>query len=115
MRGSTSPFTSTSVEAGRFSPKYAMRRGLIFGRSVMSENLHLDDMLWPGAGRLQALVHHGDGDAELRNNVGRYAAVLRLANDASDPDVGACAGHVAKVADWLGEVGNDDALDFLHA
>ena len=36
MRGSTSPFTSTSVEAGRLSPKYAMRRGLIFGRSVMS-------------------------------------------------------------------------------
>ena len=68
---------------------------------------------FPSASRLQTLVHHGDGDVELGNNVGRYAAVLRLANDASDPDVGACAGDVAIVADRRWDVGNDDALDFL--
>jgi Arc/MetJ family transcription regulator len=32
---STSFFTPTSVEAGRLSPKYAMRHGLVFGRSVI--------------------------------------------------------------------------------
>ena len=80
---------------------YAARIDLRPFRDVGHENLHLDDMLGTGASRLQALVHHGDGDVELGNNVGRYAAVLRLANDASDPNVGACAGDVAIVADWL--------------
>ena len=84
-------------------------------RNVGHENLHLDDMLGPGASRLQALVHHRDGDIELGNNVGRDAAVLRLANGASDPDVGACAGDVAIMADWPWNAGNDDALDFWHA
>jgi len=72
-------------------------------------------MLGPGAGRLQALVHHRDGDVELGHNVGRDAAVLRPADDASDPDVGACARDVAIVADWRWDVRNDDALDTRHA
>jgi hypothetical protein len=75
--------------------RYAARVDLRPFRDVGHENLHLDDMLWPGAGRLQALVHHRDGDVELGNNVGRDAAVLRLANDAGDPDEGTCAGDVA--------------------
>ena len=35
----------------------------------------------------------------MGHNVGWDAAVLRLADDARDPDVGACAGDVAIVAD----------------
>ena len=94
--------------------RYAARVDFRSFRDVGHENLHLDDMLGPGARRLQALVHYGDGDVELGNNVGRDAAVLRLATDASDPDVGTCAGHVTIVADWLRDVWNDDALDFWH-
>ena len=93
-----------------------MRRGLIFGRSVMSVMKTCTfTMLRPGTGCLQALVHHSDGDVELSNHVGRDAAVLRLANDASDPDVRASTGDVAIMADWPWDIGNDDALDFWHA
>ena len=45
---------------------------------VGHENLHLDDMLGPGAGRLQALVDHLDGDVELGDDVGRDAAVRAM-------------------------------------
>ena len=75
--------------------RYAARVDFRPFGDVGHENLHLDDMLRASAGCLQALVHHRDGDVELGNNVGRDAAVLRLANDAGDPDEGTCAGEVA--------------------
>src|SRR4051794_38687110 len=69
--------------------------------NVGHEDLDLDYVLRPGAGRLQALVHDSDGVVELSDDVGGDAAVLRLADDAGDPDVRTGAGDVAIMADWL--------------
>src|SRR3954447_433240 len=82
---------------------------------VGHENLHLDDMLRARAGRLQALVDHGNRDVELRDDVGWNAAVQRLADRAGDPDMRAGAGDVAIMADRPRQAGNDDALDVCHA
>src|ERR1700752_103018 len=81
---------------------------------VGHEHLHLHDVLDPRARRLEAPVHHGDGAVELVDDVGRDAAVFRLADDARDPDVRTRAGDVAIVADRRTDIGNDDALDDRH-
>jgi hypothetical protein len=44
-------------------------------------------VLGVGTGRLQALVHDGDGDIELIDDIGRDATVLRLVDDAGNPNV----------------------------
>ena len=116
MRGSTSPFTSTSVEAGQVVAEVrdAARIDLRSLRDVGHEHLNLDDVLGSGAGRLQALVHCDDGNVELGDDIGGNAAVVRLTDDASDPNVGACASDVAVVANGCWDIGNDDLLNLWY-
>ena len=79
-------------------------------RNVGHKHLLLDDVLSARAGRLQALVHDGDGDIELIDDIGGDATALRLADDAGDPNVGPGTRHVAVMADRRSDVRNDDAL-----
>src|SRR4051794_37781738 len=104
MRGSTSLFTSTSVAAGRLSPKYAMRRGLMFGRSVMS--VMNTCTFTTCSGPAPAALRHWSINAIARSDgaddVSRNAAACRLSDNAGDPDVGVRAGDVAIGADQPG-------------
>src|SRR4051812_20325165 len=81
---------------------------------VGHEDLHLDDVLGPGAGGFQGLVHRGNRVVELRDHVVRDAAIRRLADDAGDPNMGTGAGDVAVVADRPRQAWDDDALDVCH-
>lgn len=83
-------------------------------RNVGHKHLHLDDVLSAGTGRLQAFVHDGDGDIELIDDIGGDATVLRLADDAGDPNVGPGTRHVAVVTDRRSDVRNDDPLNWRH-
>ena len=65
-------------------------------------------------GRLQAFVHDGDGDIELIDDIGGDATVLRLADDAGNPNVGPGTRHVAVVTDRRSDVRNDDPLNWRH-
>ena len=71
-------------------------------------------MLGTGTSCLQALVHCGDGNIELGDDVSGNAAVVRLADDTGDPDVGPRAGNVAVVTDRRRNVRHDDALNPWH-
>ena len=80
-------------------------------RDVGHEHLNLDDVLGSGAGRLQALVHCGDGNVEMGDDIGGNAAVVRLTDDASDRNVGARASDVAVVANGCWDIGNDSVAE----
>ena len=104
--GTASAETSTSVLAGRASPKNSWRTGLIFARSSMSSRKDdLEDVGEAAAGGLQAQLHVAKDLARLLDDVA-LADELPLGVDRDDPgdeQQPAGADRIGVVADRLGQ------------
>ena len=105
--GTASAETSTSVLAGRASPKNSMRTGLIRARSSTSsrKSVDLDDVVEAAAGGLEHELHVPEDLARLLDDVA-LADELPLGVDRDDPgDEQQPAGRdrVGVVADRLGQ------------